>query len=77
MLAPVVDALGQLVGRTAQEGSVTLLFDRGGIQIRTSERLRMVFPPDRRADSYRVTIEVIDQVSGERFDRSIVVEIGR
>lgn len=77
LLAPIVDALGQLVGRTAQEGSVTLLFDRGGIQTRTSERLRMVFPQDRRADSYLVTIEVIDQVSGERFERSIVVEIGR
>jgi GWxTD domain-containing protein len=76
LLAPVVDALGQLVGRTAQEGSVTLLFDRGGIQTRTSERLRMVFPPDRRADSYFVTIEVIDLVSGERFERSVVVEIG-
>ncbi len=77
LLAPVVDALGQLVGRTSQEGSVTLLFDRGGIQPRTSERLRMVFPPDRRADSYLMTIEVIDQVSEERFERSIVVEIGR
>ena len=77
VLAPIVDALGQLVGRTAREGSVTLMFDRGGIQTNTAERLRMVFPQDQRADSYLVTIEVIDQVSGERFERSIEVEIGR
>ena len=76
ILAPVVDALGRLVGRKAQEGRVTLLFDRGGITGRSKESLRMVFPPDRRADSYLVTVEVIDQVSGERFGRSVAVKIG-
>jgi len=75
ILAPVVDAFGRLLGRRAQEGSVTLLFDRGGIQTRTQERLRIVFPPDRRADRYLVTVGVVDQVSGQQFERSVVVEI--
>jgi hypothetical protein len=75
LLAPVVDALGELVGSTSQEATVTLIFDREGIQTRTGERLRIVFPPDRRADSYLVEIEVIDQVSGETFSRSLLVSI--
>ncbi len=75
ILAPVVDAFGRLLGRRAQEGSVTLLFDRGGIQTRTQERLRIVFPPDRRADRYLITVGVVDQVSGQHFERSVVVEI--
>jgi len=67
--------LGRLVGRTAREGSITHVFEWGGIQTRTQQRLRVVFPPDRRADRYLVTVGVVDQVSGQRFERSVEVEI--
>lgn len=75
VFAPIVDALGRLVGRQVQEGRVTLLFDREGIQTRSFERLRVAFPEGSETGLFRVTLTVTDQVTQQRSEKTALLRI--
>jgi|GEM_PF-1879164 len=77
VLADFVDALGRLIGRRTDEGTVTLRFDREGIATRASEWQRVVFPDEASEGTYLVTLAVTDKTTGERTERSALLHITR
>ncbi len=76
-LNPIVEALGHLVSRRTQEGTVTLIFDRGGIETRAAELLRVVPPEASPTGMYRVDIEVEDRITGQKAARSLRLILSR
>jgi len=74
---PLIDALGRIIRRESQEGTVTVLYERTGISPMVAEHLAIDFRQVSGTGVYHIDIQITDNNSGKSTSQSARIILGK